>query len=120
LIVDDEADLREILSEDLAELGAEVFNAQDGRRAFDLAFEIRPDIIVSDMRMPGGDGFELIKRLKSQLLTPAPFIFLMTGYTDVGEDEALSMGVHGVLSKPFALQVLRRLIITTLSAATTA
>ncbi len=115
LVVDDEIDLREIISEDLELLGAEVFNAENGRSAFELAKVVHPDLIVSDVRMPGGDGIELLSRVKDLPQKPSPHVFLITGFADVSPEEATSMGARGMLSKPFNLKQLRDLVSETLS-----
>ena len=114
LVVDDELDLREIISEDLELLGAEVFNAENGRSAFELAKLVHPDLIVSDVRMPGGDGIELLNRIKDLPQSPSPYFFLITGFADMSPEEATSLGAQGMLSKPFNLKQLRELVSVTL------
>lgn len=115
LVVDDEIDLREIICEDLELLGAEVFNAENGRIAFDLVERHNPDAIISDIRMPGGDGIELLKRVRAVRSQPPPFIFLITGFADVTAEQALDMGAQGMLSKPFNLKQLREMVAVALS-----
>ena len=114
LVVDDELDLREIISEDLELLGAEVFNAENGRSAFDLAKLVHPDLILSDVRMPGGDGIELLSRIKDLPQNPSPYVFLITGFADMSPEEATSLGAQGMLAKPFNLKQLRELVSLTL------
>lgn len=114
LVVDDELDLREIISEDLELLGAEVFNAENGRSAFELAKLVHPHLIVSDVRMSGGDGIELLNRIKELPQNPSPYVFLITGFADMSLEVALSLGAQGMLSKPFNLKQLRELVSETL------
>lgn len=107
LIVDDEEDLREILSEDFSLQGATVFTAKNGREAYDVAIREKPDVILSDVRMPGGDGVELLKRIREVHETTPPHIFLLTGFSDLKPEQAAELGGQGLLSKPFSLKQLR-------------
>lgn len=114
LVVDDEPDIREILAEDIEMLGARVHQAANGRIAFDVCMQQKPDAIVSDVRMPGGDGIELLKRLREAML-PMPKIIYITGFADITPEEANSLGVQGMLYKPFSLKELRALLIEKLN-----
>ncbi len=110
LIVDDEEDLREILSEEFSLQGATVFTAKNGRDAFDIAIRENPHVILSDVRMPGGDGVELLQRVRAVHDTTPPHIFLLTGFSDLKPEQAVEMGSQGLLSKPFSLKQLREKI----------
>lgn len=118
LIVDDEADLREILSEDFSLQGATVFTAKNGREAYDVALKERPDVILSDVRMPGGDGVELLKRIRAKYDTTPPHVFLLTGFSDLKPEEAVELGGQGLVSKPFSLKLLRERVAAVLNGAT--
>ncbi len=107
LIVDDEEDLREILSEEFSLQGATVFTAKNGREAFDVAIRENPDVILSDVRMPGGDGVELLKRIREVRGTTPPHVFLLTGFSDLQPEKVHELGGQGLLSKPFSLKHLR-------------
>ena len=61
LLVDDEVDLREIISEEFTSAGALVTCAENGRKAFEVLQKNKFDIVFSDVRMTGGDGIELIQ-----------------------------------------------------------
>jgi CheY-like chemotaxis protein len=111
LVVDDEADLREIIAEDIEMLGATVHSADSGRAAFEIAKRVCPHVIVSDVRMAGGDGIELLKSVRGSSLNPQPAFFLITGFSDVTPDEAEKLGAQGMLSKPFNLKQLREMVI---------
>jgi PAS domain S-box-containing protein len=65
LVVDDEADTRELLSVVLTRCGAQVLTANSAAEAGDLLERLRPDILISDIGMPGEDGYELIRRIRS-------------------------------------------------------
>lgn len=100
LIVDDEAFLRELLR-DLFELeGARVTEASSGEHAWEELLKATYDIVLSDVRMPGGNGVELIKNIQSRL-SYYPKCFLCSGFNDVNEAELKSLGVLKVFPKPF-------------------
>ncbi len=111
LIVDDEAELREILEEEFQALGAEVRTASSGRDAFDLYEEKTPDVILSDVRMSEGDGIELLTRIRQKSPVAPPHIFLLTGYAEVEELQAHSLGIQEMITKPFSLRKLRDRVI---------
>ena len=100
LVVEDESDSRELLTQLLKERGATCIAAATGYKAFDEFTCRRPDIVVSDLWMPDGDGFELIRRIRALPpeqggLTPA--IAVSAG---VNTERALMAGYHAMLSKP--------------------
>ena len=66
LIVDDEQDARDIVSAILAEAGAEVAAAASARQGLDLIDQWKPDVLISDIGMPGEDGYDLIRKLRSR------------------------------------------------------
>jgi CheY-like chemotaxis protein len=104
LIVDDEPDLREIIQEEFESLGAKVHVASNGREALNIANQFSPQVIISDIRMPGGDGIELLKNVRSQALANTqPVFVLVTGFSDVTKEQAAQLGADLMLSKPFHL-----------------
>jgi|SRR6185312_8317559 len=106
LVVDDESDLREILRDEFLYEGAEVMEAANGREALELAKKHHFDIILSDIRMPGGDGVTLTKGLRA-LHPSKPVLVLITGFADLRSDEAFSAGADGYMPKPFRLEELK-------------
>ena len=65
LVVDDEPDVRTVLSHVLADEGYEVQVAADGQEALEITARESPDVIVTDVRMPRVDGIELVRRLRA-------------------------------------------------------
>jgi CheY-like chemotaxis protein len=105
LIADDEKDLREILADELRYCGCEVSEAENGKAAY-ATLEKQPfDLIISDIRMPGGDGIELLKAVRARDPKLPPLV-LISGYSDITEKEALALGARRVFVKPFNLNEL--------------
>jgi len=65
LLVDDEPDAREMIAAILSEAGAEVISASGAKQAFDLVAQRKPDALISDISMPGEDGYELIRKIRT-------------------------------------------------------
>ncbi len=102
LIVDDEEDLRELMRLGLEDEGASVIEAGGVDEAWTLVQANPVDIVVSDMRMPGGNGDVLLERLQSGVIQPLPVV-VVTGFSDVDSDRLKKLGARKILSKPFDL-----------------
>jgi len=105
LIVDDEAELCELFSLALENAGFETLTASNGNDAFRIVNERRIDVVVSDVRMPGGDGIDLLEKIRS-LPARTPAVILVTGFADLSADEARRRGAAAFLSKPIDFEVL--------------
>ncbi len=81
LLVDDEPGIRKVLSISLADSGYEVRSAPDGEAALALFREERPDIVLADIKMPGMDGVELLRRIKEE--GPDTEVIMITGHGDM-------------------------------------
>jgi CheY-like chemotaxis protein len=66
LVVDDQPDIREVTSAMLAEEGFEVLTAEDGQEALELLPQFRPDLVITDLRMPRLSGFELLEIMRER------------------------------------------------------
>ena len=101
LVVDDDAPLREVLREILVSERYEVSVAEDGREALAAVYRERPDLIVTDLQMPGLDGLELLRKLRNDLATcQIPVIFLTVVESLDAEAKALDLGADDYLGKP--------------------
>lgn len=100
LIVDDEPDILELVSETLQDHGYFVETAKSGNQALQKTSIQNYDLIVSDIMMPDGDGIYLVDELK-KLHEKSPYIFIMTGFSNYSKQEALNKGVNEVFQKPF-------------------
>jgi DNA-binding NtrC family response regulator len=98
LIVDDEKLLREYFAEEFRELGAETISAGNAQEALRVIDQHNVDVVLTDVRMPDGDGVELLKKLTTR--KKQPLLFFITGYADIDLEEALSMGALGIFNKP--------------------
>ena len=108
LIVDDVEINRMVLEEIIRNMGCEPLLAESGQQALDLALECLPKLILSDISMPGMDGFELCKSLKSNKLTKEiPVIFISA--FDKAEDivKGLKLGGEDYITKPFITEVVQ-------------
>lgn len=105
LVVDDEADLREIVASELEFMGALVTQAENVSEAKQVLKSKRMDLIISDIRMPGGTGIDLLRFIKEQNIKIPPTI-LITGFADITIEDALNSGAEALLNKPFKLEEL--------------
>ena len=107
LIVDDNQDMLSFISSCMKE-DYQVKTAIDGAAAIDVLQREQIDLIVSDVMMPGIDGFELCRRVKTDInLSHIPIILLTARTTDVSRIERLQLGADDYLTKPFNTEVLR-------------
>ena len=107
LVVDDDKNIRTLLSTILVQAGYVVFEASNGREGFDKALEIQPHILITDWMMPGMDGVELTRSLRQTKLGRAIYILILT--TLDTEDkllEAFDAGADDFMSKPLKARVL--------------
>ena len=81
LIVDDEEDLCEVLGLSLSDLGYKVFTAKDGEDALRVFKEVKPSIVLTDIRMPSMDGIELLEKVKQE--DSDTEVIMITGHGDI-------------------------------------
>lgn len=107
LIVDDNMDLQHFLSE-LFSTTYQVFCASDGEEALQLLADQPVDLVISDVMMPGIDGFELCKRIKNNLATSHIPVLLLTAKVAMEDRiEGLETGADVYVEKPFSADVLK-------------
>ena len=102
LVVDDLDEARELLRLNLQDAGYEVDEAADGREALERARQSRPDLVLSDLLMPGEDGYAALRRWKADPeLRNIPFVVYTASYTDPRDEQlALDLGADGYVTKP--------------------
>jgi two-component system OmpR family response regulator len=109
LVVDDEETILELLSGSLRLAGFEVTTAASGREALRVAAASRPDLILLDVMMPDGDGFEVVRRMRSSS-PDVPVIFLSARDGVRERIAGLALGGDDYVTKPFSLdEVLERI-----------
>ena len=104
LIVDDEEMMRNLLEKILSREGYKIRTAEDGLAALEMQREEPSDIIISDMKMPRMNGFELLKEIKKDF--PKTGTIIMTAYGDTYTvKDALLLGADEYLTKPFKMNL---------------
>jgi two-component system, OmpR family, response regulator len=103
LVVDDEANIVELLSVSLKFQGFEVATASNGAQALDRAREARPDAVILDVMMPGMDGFGVLRRLRADGID-APALFLTARDSLQDKIAGLTLGGDDYVTKPFSLE----------------
>jgi two-component system, NtrC family, nitrogen regulation response regulator NtrX len=107
LLVDDEPSIRHILSEWLRKKNFHVVEAEDGRQAMEMIRRDDPDIVISDVVMPGMDGIQLLKEAKA-VKTDIPFL-MISGYpSHASAVNVIKHGASDYLAKPFTPEELTR------------
>ena len=101
LVVDDDKSLCQYIKSQISD-GYNVITANSGNEAWQEILKTRPDAVVTDIRMPDGNGIELSKRIKSNPETDSiPVIMLTSENSDMAEINSLSLQVDHFISKPF-------------------
>ena len=109
LLVDDEKEFVNSLAEriEMRDMGSKI--AYDGEQAMRLVQDEIPDVVVLDLRMPGIDGIEVLRRLKKQY--PQVQVIVLTGHgSEKDERLAKELGAYEYLQKPTRIEQLTRLI----------
>jgi two-component system, OmpR family, response regulator len=105
LVVDDEDSITDLVATALRYVGFEVAIASNGRQALERAASFRPELVVLDVMLPDLDGFEVVRRLRSDGVR-VPIVFLTA--RDATEDKVagLTIGGDDYVTKPFSLEEL--------------
>ncbi|MGI8934465.1 MAG: response regulator [Phormidesmis sp.] len=102
LVVDDNPDLRAYVSSVLQRQGYQVRTAEQGAAGLEMATAYNPDLIITDLMMPGVSGLEMIERIrKDTILQGTPVILLTAKVDDETRLEGMEQGADAYLSKPF-------------------
>ncbi len=106
LVIDDDTSLRRVLEYNLVESGYLVVSAPDGEEGLRLFGEETPDLVITDMKMPGMDGIQVLKHIKER--APDMLVIMITafGAVDVAVD-AMKAGAYDYITKPFNRDELR-------------
>ncbi len=106
LIVDDQNGIRVLLMEVFSNEGYKTFQASNGKLALDIVRKESPDLVLLDMKIPGMDGLEILKNIKS--INPSIKVIMMTAYGELDMiKEATEAGALMHFTKPFDIDELR-------------
>jgi CheY-like chemotaxis protein len=116
LVVEDESDIQKVIKMSLKFRGvSEVIVAGDGEKCLAAVAEARPDVILLDVAMPGMDGYETCRRLKSNPATKEIPVIFLTASTQKGDEQTgFRAGASGYLTKPFDPMTLHERIVAIL------
>ena len=109
LVIDDDARIRELIDIFLSDQGFDVRQAEDGFEGLDDARELKPDLILLDLRLPGRPGEEVCKAIRDdedEHLKHIPILMVTGKISDVDRVVGMVIGASGYLPKPFPMSVL--------------
>jgi two-component system cell cycle response regulator DivK len=111
LVVEDTENNRMILNDLLTNAGFEVVEARDGEKGVAMASECRPDLILMDIQLPKGDGYEATRRIKSRPELQHIPIIAVTSYALSGDEaKARAAGCDGYIAKPFSPRIILAIV----------
>ena len=100
LLIEDDDVMRELMQMTLEQNGYEVVTAADGVRGYDAALFLKPDLIITDIRMPGADGIHVVRRVRdTDSLAKTP-ILVMTAFGTGSATFSLQLGANAFERKP--------------------
>jgi two-component system response regulator PilR (NtrC family) len=109
LIVEDEQSMREVLKILLEDEGYETLSASDGQDGIRRIQEDIFDIVITDIKMPGAGGFEVLKKVKE--ISPTSIVIMITAFgTTESTIEAMKLGAYDYIHKPFKIDEIRLII----------
>jgi DNA-binding response OmpR family regulator len=107
LIIEDEVNLQEILKINLTVEGYQIYLARTGEEALSMAQNVKPDLILTDIKMPGITGWDaLVEMRKIPSLAAVPAIIMTAFLKDFSKESLASLGVKSILWKPFDVEML--------------
>ncbi len=109
LIIEDEKSLKEVLRILLEEEGYEITAASNGLEGMDYIQNDIFDLVVTDIKMPKADGFEVLKKVKE--ISPSTIVIMITAFgTTESTIEAMKLGAYDYIHKPFKIDEIRHVI----------
>ena len=111
LVADDSAMVRHLINKFLDGEGYEVVTTSDSANVVDLIDEINPDLVISDIMMPGMDGYTFVRHIRKEKTRESlPVIIMSTKKRETMEEFFASYGISGYLQKPFEKEQLVAMI----------
>lgn len=106
IIVDDEPDMLELMVEEFEDNGFNVFSADCGNDAAKILGKEDIKVVLSDFRMPNGDGLYLLEECFKLDEDKRPYFIFISGYSDIPVEECLAKGARKFFQKPCDLEEL--------------
>jgi CheY-like chemotaxis protein len=111
LVADDSPTVRHLIMKFLDGEGYEIVTTSDSANVVDLIDEINPDLVISDIMMPGMDGYTFLRHIRKEKSRDSlPVIMMSTKKREIMQDLFVSYGITGYLQKPFEKEELVSLI----------
>jgi DNA-binding NtrC family response regulator len=104
LIIDDEPDILELMEEEFKYCGYTTLSAICGNDAIRILSDQHVDVVVSDYKMPNGNGMTVLSHVNK--MPKKPYFYFVSGQADVSVEDAISAGARKFFSKPFDLDEL--------------
>ncbi len=106
LVIDDDQSIRKTLTSYLKKQGYEVLSAENGTAGIEIVKSEPPDLIITDIRMPGADGFEVLKNVKE--IDPHIHVIIITAFDDMHTTvKAMQQGAYDYIEKPLEIDKLK-------------
>lgn len=105
LIIEDESNIRELISYNLAANNYRVMEAEDGLQGFEMSMREKPDLILLDLMLPGKNGLDICKELREKG-SKVPIIILTAKHDDIDKVMGLEFGADDYMTKPFSVHEL--------------
>jgi CheY-like chemotaxis protein len=99
LLIDDDPDVLELISQLLASKGIEVYEARGGEQGLELLRECRPDAIIVDLNMPGLDGYDTIEKIRELHSAEIPIVVFTSADLSTSEQARLQSTTEKIVSK---------------------
>ncbi|HYX31200.1 MAG TPA: response regulator [Pyrinomonadaceae bacterium] len=114
LLIENDVENRDLIRASLEQNGYEVVIATDGVSGYDTALFFKPDLIVTDIQIPGADGLHVVRRVRDTPSLEETSILITTDFGNGSATFALQLGAHGFEPKPIKpesfLSTVRRLL----------
>ena len=106
LVIDDDKSILKTLTSYLRKLNYEVYSAENGLEGIDFAKKERPDLVITDIKMPGADGFEVLKKIKE--IDNHIHVIMITAFDDMHSTvKAMQQGAYDYIEKPLEIDKLK-------------
>ena len=116
LVGDDNEQMRRLIAELLQAEGYEVSEAGDTGAVLEQVAQVKPDLLILDVHMPGGGGIEALQAIRSDASSGRLPVLLLSGSVELERDWAADVGADAQLPKPFPIEEFRKTVSSLLTA----